>query len=216
MKQYISRLNNRYIFSIKCLRWRLEQWSQIVFLDEKLYTTKLKFKKSIKRRRGDNSVNYVNHVNLSSVQQNTINFLTYNSPIITEPISDNFDQHQFVEVLNKYFNSYRGDIVFYFDNCALHKAPAVLAYLISKPNFHVIKTPAYSPDLNCIENIFSINDKRLAAYLNENFINTPAELYNFVLNLNNQISQEIINRLVESMTNRIRECNELIGMQTRY
>lgn len=48
------------------LNWRLEQWGRCIFLDEKTYTSNLKYKVTCKRKRGQSNDNLVTHTRKKS------------------------------------------------------------------------------------------------------------------------------------------------------
>jgi hypothetical protein len=72
--------------------------------------------------------------------------------------------------------------------------------------------PANSPDLNCIENLWSWLDRQLAKVQLTNLDLLKAEI---TKNLNN-VPIDVIHNLVDSMPNRIQECIKAKGGSTRY
>lgn len=71
-----------------------------------------------------------------------------------------------------------------------------------------------SPDLNCIENIFYLVDRKLANYLVDNFISTKEYLLFKINQFSREIDQNTLNKLVESMPSRIIQCTDRLGMVT--
>lgn len=191
------------------------------FLDEKIFTTKINTSRMrVKRFRSTNNNNNLNlqfrHSNLTQIQINTLCFINYNSPVLLKLISDNFNSALFREEIREVFEDTDGEVIIYMDNCSLHLAPPVLQFFIEHPNIKIIRTSPVSPDLNCIENIFSLIDRRLDFYLLNNFIGSTNELYSKILEFAAEIPITTINKLIDSMPNRINKCRDLYGNHTGY
>ena len=92
------------------------------------------------------------------------------------------------------------DFIFQQDNDPKHTAKITKKYLENK-GITVLEWPAQSPDLNPIENLWSILDRELKNRKPSN----EAELFN-ILNVSWQkLSHDICQSLVESMPRRYRQ-----------
>ena len=49
----------------------------------------------------------------------------------------------------------RGKISILMDNARFHKAAIIKDYMVDKADYNLIYMPAYSPELNFIENVFN-------------------------------------------------------------
>lgn len=106
-----------------------------------------------------------------------------------------------------------GEITFQQDGDPKHTAKIVKEWL-AKQNFKVMEWPAQSPDLNPIENLWSIVKRRLGQYQS-----APCNLDDLWRRVEiewSKIPKEIIQNLVESMPRRINNLIENKGLWTKY
>lgn len=197
------------------INWTVNEWSNVIFLDEKRFNTSIKRKPKIKRRRGECSYQSV-HSNLTDISINTICFLKYNQPVLVKKISNNFNSLEFKNVLNQFFGECQDEIILYMDKCPLHFSDCIMSFFDLHRNINVINTAPVSPDLNCIENVFSLLDRKKDCYLLNNFISTEIQLFMKINQLAREIDQSTLNKLVESMPSRINACKDRLGMITNY
>jgi len=101
--------------------------------------------------------------------------------------------------------------IFQQDNAPCHTAKKVKGWF-EENKVDVMPWSANSPDLNCIENLWSWLDRQLAEVQISNLEQLKAEI---TKNLNN-VDINIFHNLVESMPNRIQDCLEAKGGYTRY
>lgn len=101
------------------------------------------------------------------------------------------------------------------DNCPLHLGPEARIFF-STNNVNVLKTPPASPDLNPIENIWNLIDRKLSSFLLNNFISTSEQLFDKVSEFAGEIPVETINKLIDTMPRRITDCIENNGKTTKY
>lgn len=157
----------------------------------------------------------VTHSNLSNVKSNTWGYMAYNIGVCIYSISNNFNNVEYRDTLYEVFGQRLEGYVLYQDNCRLHLGESVRSYF-GQDNVHVFNTPPQSPDLNPIENIWYLIDRKLDFYLRSNFINTPEELFNIVKQFAAEIPIETVNKLIDSVQKRIQECYSKGGKQTKY
>lgn len=106
------------------------------------------------------------------------------------------------------------DLVFQQDGDPKHTSKIVKNWL-SNQSFQLIKWPPQSPDLNPIENLWAILKRRMAVH--ERAPTNMAELWQRVQEEWNNISDETIHNLVESMPNRIKSVKKKNkGLWTSY
>ena len=102
-------------------------------------------------------------------------------------------------------------MTFQQDNAPCHRAHIVRDWF-TENDIPVMQWPPYSPDLSCIENLWSWLDKKLA----KDPPTTKDELVAAVLKYLDEVPIEIIPNLVDSMPNRVNGCLKNNGGATRY
>lgn len=105
------------------------------------------------------------------------------------------------------------DAIFQHDNDPKHTSKHTKRHL-KDCNIQVLDWPSFSPDLNPIENLWSIVKRRLAAF--DTAPGSIAELFDRVTQIWNNIDPETCNNLVESMPNRIADLIAAKGGQIPY
>jgi hypothetical protein len=106
-----------------------------------------------------------------------------------------------------------GNFVFQQDNAPCHKAISIRHFLDSN-GITTLTWPPYSPDLNCIENLWATLKRKL----HEQFYTTRQQLITAATNIwetDDEIRQECI-QLIEHMPQRLRECIASKGGYTHY
>jgi predicted transcriptional regulator len=117
--------------------------------------------------------------------------------------------HFFPDVLKRF----RDGFCFIQDNAPPHRAADTQEYLMLK-NCTVLTWPPYSPDLNCIENMWSLLSA--GVYDERPSYNTLAELKTAVLRAWDAIPLSKVNALIDSMTSRLRATIKQDGGHTAY
>ena len=124
---------------------------------------------------------------------------------------------RYIEILNRNLvesmEKIRQDEPFIFqqDNAPCHRAKKVVEWF-SDRNIECLKWPANSPDLNCIENLWSWLDKELSKVGPR----TLEELKRIVPEILERVPRILTENLVDSMPRRINECLKNSGGVTRY
>jgi len=103
------------------------------------------------------------------------------------------------------------DFIFQHDNDPKHTAEVIQDYLDDLP-FEVLWWPAQSPDLNPIENLWSILDN----LCRERKPSNKRELFEMLQSGWNDISTKILHNLCDSMPQRIAEVIERGGYHADY
>ena len=103
--------------------------------------------------------------------------------------------------------------IFQEDNAPIHTAKKSIKWK-EENGIPCLPWPAQSPDLNPIEHLWDELERRLRLRI------TPPknedELYQFLQEEWNKIPKDVIEKLVNSMGNRVREVYEADGYPTRY
>ena len=105
------------------------------------------------------------------------------------------------------------DFLFMQDNARPHTA-AITTDFLNQHEIHTMDWPAISPDLNPIEHLWDILDRRIRRRLNPP--QTLQQLTEALVEEWNSIPQEVIRRLVRSMPRRCQEVIRATGGHTRY
>lgn len=105
------------------------------------------------------------------------------------------------------------EVVFQQDGDPKHTSKIVKEWLTGQ-NFQLMEWPPQSPDLNPIENLWSIVKRRLGQY--RTAPSNLSELWQRVQLEWQKIPDEIIQKLVESMPNRINMVLQNKGLWTKY
>lgn len=103
------------------------------------------------------------------------------------------------------------DYMFQQDNDPKHTAKINKAYMAEHIN-HIDGWPAQSPDLNPIENLWSILDQRLRSRV----CNSEQELLIILREAWNALEPDLLTRLVDSMPRRIQAVIDSNGYATKY
>jgi transposase len=106
-----------------------------------------------------------------------------------------------------------GEIIFQQDNASAHKAKLCLKWF-EDHNIELLEWPAYSPDLNPIENLWAELKRRLGNY--EDAPSGIIELWERVQAEWNAIPPEYCRKLVESMPKRMSQVLKQKGGAIRY
>ena len=102
------------------------------------------------------------------------------------------------------------ELVFQQDNAPVHKSEVVRNFL-AQEQWEVLDWPAYSPDLNPIENIWAIFKKSLRGQ-----IVTWENLEEKVMEVWNNINPDVVRNLYSSYENRFVKVNKIHGSLTGY
>ncbi|KAG0973914.1 hypothetical protein G6F29_012547 [Rhizopus arrhizus] len=105
------------------------------------------------------------------------------------------------------------DIVFQQDNASAHTAKKISKWLENN-NITVLRWPPHSPDLNPIENLWSILKRPLLQY--EKQPDGMLELWSRIENVWESITQKECQKLIESMPKRIKAVYNAKGGRTKY
>ena len=124
------------------------------------------------------------------------------------------DSQKYTEMLNKSLLLFvKRGLKFMHDGASIHRSELTTNWLEEK-NIQVINWPAYSPDLNPIENIWGFLTR--AVFANGRQFKNKDDLKEEVLKQWSLISRKTLSNLVKSMSNRIIEVVKQNGGSTKY
>lgn len=106
-----------------------------------------------------------------------------------------------------------GDVWVVEDNAPVHTA-AVARRKAEDLGLQFLPHPPSSPDLNCIEHVWALLKRKL--YLHYPRPTTQDQVFEVFEKLWNELDQEIINKLVDSMGDRMEACETAKGFHTKY
>lgn len=106
---------------------------------------------------------------------------------------------------------YPDGFLFQQDNAPAHKAKKTSKFFEDN-GIQVLDWPANSPDLNPIENLWALMKHELSCKI----IKSKSELIGNLYQIWNEIPQETVTSLINSMPNRIKECLDAEGGHTKY
>jgi transposase len=162
----IKRIN----FCRKILRMTDYQLKKIIFSDESNYAVINRKNRKLVRRHQNEKYNMrfiVPRLQGGGGSVGIWGCITYDGPGLCSIYDGRMDQHKYIETLENHLiptiDLYFGDkseLIFQQDNAPCHKAKTVKSWF-EENQIQVIEWPARSPDLNPIENVWAIIDKKL-------------------------------------------------------
>lgn len=213
-----SNIEVRKQFAIDHMSWTSE-WKKIIFSDEKkfnldgpdgwtYYWHDLRTEKKIfaQRQSGGGSVmvwgaiGYLKKLNLVFVE-NTMNAEHYQN------------------MVGPHFPAYGFELaglgwIFQQDNAPIHRARSTLSYFRDRNIGLLEPWPSKSPDLNIIENLWSILARRV--YRHGRHYNSKQELKDSIVREWNDINQATVQNLYHSMQRRMIALYDAKGNSTKY
>ena len=204
-----AHMKNRLIWATEKADWGVEEWSKVVFSDEKKWNldgpdglkrywhnSKLPERVAVKRHSGGGSVMVWGA--FSSAGKTELKF-----------VDGNQDSAQYVETLGSHLlpflreKNVQGQI-FQHDNAPSHRARNTQEWLKDN-NVAVMAWPAMSPDLNPIEHLWGILTR--SVYANGRQYGSKEALKAAILKAWNDMDPEVLQNLLHSMQKR---CVEVI------
>jgi hypothetical protein len=112
---------------------------------------------------------------------------------------ENMNADKYVSILaGNFMPYYDKEMLFQFDNDPKHKSRKAKSF-IERNNINTVNFPPYSPDLNPIENVWSLIKRKLY----KSRYNTIEEFNQDIINEWNSVSLEVIKAIVGSMRKRL-------------
>ena len=129
-----------------------------------------------------------------------------NNKLIVQIYDKTMNGNKYIEILNnnvlpimkKYYEKNNDKLIFQQDNAPCHTCKLCVKYF-SENNIEVMFWPANSPDLNPIENIWNIMKKKIGRV----YIKNKQELCDIIIKTADELEISTINKLINSMDNRV-------------
>lgn len=215
-KPFVSQINRkkRLKFATEHRHWTTEQWSSVLWSDEKKFN-----------KRGSDGRVYIRRSTteefLPCCTQGTVKggggsimawaCFSAKGPGPLIKLVGNVDRHAYIDLLDTIVKPYMEEEVFQQDNAPIHKARDVTAYF-EQNGMTVMEWPPQSPDLNPIENLWTCVD----AAVKENKPKNLLELEVVVKEAWSDIPVAKCQKLIASMKTRCRDVIKNLGYPTKY
>ena len=217
-----SRKVKRLEFAYRYMHWIPEKWEKVCFVDEKVFQsygigfTRVWRPKLSRWNDNDTKITRMDE-SVINVRKTSSRFsvpiwgcigLMNHIHLITDK---HLNQHYYLKKLKKYFVT--EDLILVQDNSPIHNAKRVKMWL-ENHNITVLKWPAYSPDLNPIENLWS----RMEYLMRNRKPNKKEHLWQLVESTFKELvsDEQYIKSLVHSMPKRLKHVYDTEGGSTKY
>lgn len=217
-KPFISLLNQikRLKFALKYRKLTANDWLQVSFLDEKTIQTYRNGRAMVKRRvneRFDSNNLSVKEIQNSKNKVNLVGVVSHNGPNKIYSVSTNLTGNEFDQLIKlKIKNDVRGMVL--MDNASIHNKG--FKRLLESGVRVFDDFPPKSPDLNIIENVWSLLQRILNRKLLNVVVPTQQVLLNLIEESWKEISPDFIKNCIMSMPYRLKEVIKMKGKTTRY
>lgn len=200
------------------LEWTDEDWRKVLFSDESLFQLRDNRKKRVWKLLEEefHSSHYIGTVK-HEVKINVWGCFSYDGVGTLYLVDGNMDAKQYVKILRtKMFPCADelfpdGEFIFQQDNDPKHTSNTAYDFLDSK-GIDYMDWPAYSPDLNPIENLWAI----LKQGMRDRICRNEDELWECVQEAWYNLPVEDLRSLIDSMSRRCRAVIEKKGYPTKY
>ena len=194
---------------------------QVVFSDEKVFQSFSNGHVLVKRKRGEaNNLKYINFaIQQEKFSVNVWCCISYNKKVIVKLAGSNFNSVNYINLIDECFKNdfedFQNNYCFQQDNASIHKSSEVLDYF-KREKLMVLRWPPCSPDLNIAENIWSEIQKKLTKYLFKNKVRNENDLFIVIKRIAESIEIQFINKLYDTIKNRLEEVIKNKGGFTSY
>ncbi|EIE91717.1 hypothetical protein RO3G_16428 [Rhizopus delemar RA 99-880] len=215
-------MKERYEFARAHLSWTIDDWKKVIFSDEakvnRIGSDGLQWTWTNGDKLKDFQVQHmIKHGGGSLMLWGC---LTWHGVGYLSNIKGSINSDFYIGILEDelmktidWYDLEKEDIIFQQDNASIHTAKKVSEWLDNN-NITVLRWPSHSPDLNPIENLWSILKRRLLQY--EKQPDGMLELWSRVENVWESITQNECQKLIESMPKRIKAVYNAKGGHTKY
>jgi hypothetical protein len=221
VKPFISKRNQkrRLQWCRERLNWTLDQWNKVLWTDESPFVLCYKGKIRVWRMHNER---FATNCTGASVKRHDEKIMVWGSfaahgvgvlhmveGIMTKEVYLNVLNDAMIPSADMLFD--RENWIFQQDNDPKHTAKVVKAYF-EEENVPLMDWPTQSPDLNPIENLWSILDARLK----DRRVNNKQELFTLLEEEWRRLPRDLLERLVASMPRRCQAVIDAKGYGTKY
>lgn len=219
-KPYICERNRkkRLAWAKDHLNWSKEQWHRVLWTDESPYVLRFKAKKRVWRMHNER---YKPECTVATVKHDKKimvwgGFAAHGVGKLYR-VKGILEQLQYTEMLETQVIPSAamlfpgGDYIFQQDNDPKHTSKRAKKYVIDN-NIPTMEWPAQSPDLNPIENLWSILDRQLAYRQ----VNSEDQLFAALQEGWNDLDPAMLERLVDTMPERCQAVIDSRGFATKW
>ena len=208
-------IKDRKTFCKMAILWPLSKWKQVLFSDEMNIEVDNRKNRICIRRTTAEKYNQDCIIKPNKQGSGSIGIwccMSYYGLGIHCIFDGRLNAARYIEILNNnLIESMRKlrqnqPFIFQQDNAPCHRAKKVVEWFADQ-KIEFLKWPANSPDLNCIENLWSWLDKELAKVGPRSL----DELKRIVPEILENVPKSVTENLVDSMSRRINECLKIKG-----
>ena len=219
-KPFISKKNQekRLKWCKEHLEWTAEDWNRVLWSDESPFVLRFNGRRRVWRRQNERyHVKALKGSFKNDLKLNVWGCFCAKGVGRLHHIKGVMDSKVYIKILDNELKSSakalfkRKPFIFQQDNDPKHKSKLTMEYL-EDSGINVMDWPAQSPDLNPIENLWSILDQKCKNRKPKNL----EDLFQELLKAWNELEVDLLQRLVNSMPDRINAVIKAKGLPTHY
>lgn len=217
-KPFLTLLNQlkRLRFALKYQHYTVNDWQQVSFLDEKTIQSYRNGRVMVKRRINErfNSDKMVATEKQNSKNKvNLVGVVSHSGPNKLYSVSTKLTGKEFKQLVKmKLKNALRGTVL--MDNAPIHNEG--VKHLLDSGFQVLLDFPPKSPDINIIENVWSLLQRIVNRKLRHVIVSTKEELINLIDESWQEVPVNFIDKCIESMPRRLRNVIQMKGKMTLY
>lgn len=210
--------HNRMNWARQHLRWNAEQWSEVLFTDESKFELDACDRRlRCYRRRGER----FDEAKIIQIQNRGYGSVTVwggilggiKTPLVR--VNGRLNAERYIDLLRNHTLPFiNNNNVAYLmqDNAPAHRALATQQFLEDQ-DIQTIDWPSVSPDMNPIEHVWSYMKRELKKH---GLAEDPDDLFETLIRIWNELDENFIRSLTQSMRKRVRCLHEAEGGHTKY
>lgn len=218
----VERRQSRVIFATNYVYRNPQFWDRVVFTDEKTFQST--YNGQIRVYRPDNTrfeERYTSSLAFRSgrFSVNVWGWISVHGPGVCWRVEGRFNALNYINILENVMLPSTEQIypnntfIYQQDNCPVHTANRVTDWFLNH-NVEVLPFPAFSPDINPIENVWGIIVKNI--YKRNFRPQNSNELWEIIHDCWENLDPNIISTTIQSMPNRLTQIIEKDGYMTKY